>query len=72
MNWTLDELISICVDEEARIKEEKEPATAINLIEKPKKKKPQNKLKPTKAITKSSTAAVAKENRPFRFKCYFC
>ncbi|XP_061996495.1 uncharacterized protein LOC133714404 [Rosa rugosa] len=54
-NWTLDELISICVDEESRIKEEKEPATTINLIEKPKRKKPQNKLKPIKAITKSST-----------------
>jgi hypothetical protein len=57
-NWTLDELISICVDEENKIKKEKcEPETTINLVQKPRKKRFQNKLKPTKAITKGSTSA---------------
>ncbi|KAK9923755.1 hypothetical protein M0R45_032155 [Rubus argutus] len=72
-NWTLDELISICVDEENRIKKERgEFETTINLVENPKKKKFQNKLRPNKAITKASTSAGPKDNKPFRFKCYFC
>ena len=72
-NWTLNELISICVDKENRIKKEKgEFETTVNLVEKPKKKKFQNKLKPNKAITKASTSTGPKENKSFRFKCYFC
>ena len=67
-DWSLDKLISICVDEETRIK--KNESLTVNLVEKPKKKKTQNKLKPTKTITKAATGP--KENKPFRFKCYFC
>ncbi|XP_024157511.1 uncharacterized protein LOC112165265 [Rosa chinensis] len=51
--WSLKELIAICVDEEDRIRKEKEPSTSVNLVEKPKKKyQNQSKLKPTKIITK--------------------
>ncbi|XP_024190683.1 uncharacterized protein LOC112194696 [Rosa chinensis] len=55
--WTIDELISICADEEDRIKKEREPATSVNLVEKLKKKK--NKLKVTKTITKPSGNTAA-------------
>ena len=69
-NWTLDELIAICSDEEERIKKQ---TPTIYLLEKPKKKntQSQNKLKPTKTITKSS-AATGPKDKAFRFKCYFC
>ncbi|XP_024199788.1 uncharacterized protein LOC112202987 [Rosa chinensis] len=36
-SWTLNELIAICVDEESRMKKEKQPSTSVNLVEKPKK-----------------------------------
>ncbi|XP_062028340.1 uncharacterized protein LOC133744217 [Rosa rugosa] len=36
--WSLKELIAICVDEEDRMRKEKEPSTSVNLVEKPKKK----------------------------------
>nr|XP_011468028.1 PREDICTED: uncharacterized protein LOC105352441 [Fragaria vesca subsp. vesca] len=56
-------------DEEQRIKVEK-GETMANFVENAKKKKkPQNKLKPVKTITKTSTST---DNKPFKFKCYFC
>lgn len=55
--------MSICADEEPRIKAEK-GKTMVNFIEKAKKKKkPQNKLKPVKTITKTSTST---DNKPFK------
>ena len=70
-NWSLDDLISICVDEESRMRKEKQPATTVNLVQKHKWKK--NKLKVNKTIAKpSSSTAGAKANKPFKFKCYFC
>ncbi|XP_050378572.1 uncharacterized protein LOC126795882 [Argentina anserina] len=70
-NWTLDELIAICSDEEERIKKQ---TLTIYLLEKPKKRKShqQNKLKPNKIISKTSATTGPKDNKPFRFKCYFC
>lgn len=73
-NWTLDQLISICVDEESRMRKGKQPATSINLVQKAKWKK--NNLKVNKTIEKpsSSTAGSSKVKKPssFKFKCYFC
>ncbi|XP_062020840.1 uncharacterized protein LOC133737258 [Rosa rugosa] len=59
--WSLKELIAICVDEEDKIRKEREPSSSVNLIEKPKKKN-QNQS------TKGSTSAEVKANKPFRFK----
>ncbi|XP_050363770.1 uncharacterized protein LOC126782552 [Argentina anserina] len=71
-NWTLDELIVICSDEKERTKKQ---TPTIYLLEKPKKRKShpqQNKLKPNKIISKTSATTWPKDNKPFRFKCYFC
>ncbi|XP_040361863.1 uncharacterized protein LOC121049249 [Rosa chinensis] len=53
-NWDLNKLISICVVEEERIRKEGRPATAVNLVEKPKWKK-QNILKAKKTTTTKGT-----------------
>ncbi|XP_004297983.1 PREDICTED: uncharacterized protein LOC101308670 [Fragaria vesca subsp. vesca] len=48
VKWTINKLISVCVDEENTIRGEAQPATAVNLMEKPKwKKKNKNKAKQT-------------------------
>ncbi|XP_061997097.1 uncharacterized protein LOC133714851 [Rosa rugosa] len=72
-NWDLNKLISICVVEEERIRKEGRPATAVNLVEKPKWKK-QNKLKAKKTTTTKVPGKPAehKAEKPFKFKCYFC
>ncbi|XP_024176379.2 uncharacterized protein LOC112182162 [Rosa chinensis] len=71
--WNLNKLISICVDEEERIKREGVPTTTVNLVEKPKWKK-QNKLKPKKTtLTKiAGKPTEARAGKVFKYKCYFC
>ncbi|PRQ42084.1 putative transcription factor interactor and regulator CCHC(Zn) family [Rosa chinensis] len=68
--WTLNELISICVDEQERIKKESTPTTTVNLMGK-NKGKYQNKLKPKKTITKATTEKAA-AGKLLKIKCYFC
>ncbi|XP_024176485.1 uncharacterized protein LOC112182271 [Rosa chinensis] len=71
--WDLNKLISICVDEEDRVKKEKEPTKAVNLVEKPKWKKHNKlKLKKTTNTKVSGKPADSKAAKPFKFKCYFC
>lgn len=71
--WSLNELITICVQEEVRLKKGK--SVIVNLVGKPNWKS--NKLKPKKTIFKASESASAlvsapKVGKPFKFKCYFC
>ena len=73
--WNLNKLISVCVDEEERIKKEAAPTTAVNLVEKAKKKKNKLKVKKTtnfKTSGKPSDTKEPKVNKPFKFKCFFC
>ncbi|PRQ16214.1 putative RNA-directed DNA polymerase [Rosa chinensis] len=71
--WDLNKLISICVDEEDRVKKEKETTKAVNLVEKPKWKKHNKlKLKKTTNTKVSGKPADSKAAKPFKFKCYFC
>lgn len=67
--WSLDELISICTQDENRMKKERE--ITVNLVGKPKWKN-NNKLK----AKRTNGAAIVKpqsvQKKPFQFKCYFC
>ncbi|PRQ56368.1 putative transcription factor interactor and regulator CCHC(Zn) family [Rosa chinensis] len=68
--WDADELISICVDEQDRMRKESAPTTAVNLMGKGKGKN-QNKFKPKKAIARVPTEKTAAA-KLLKIKCYFC
>lgn len=73
--WSLNELISICVQEEERVKKEK--SVVVNLVNEPQFKK---KFKPKFSATKAfaSGASTSKGSNSFKnnklnfVKCFFC
>ena len=73
VKWTINKLISVCVDEENTIRGEAEPSTAVNLVEKPKwKKKNKNKVKQTTNFKVSSKPADSKGDKSSKVRCFFC
>nr|XP_011468854.1 PREDICTED: uncharacterized protein LOC105352806 [Fragaria vesca subsp. vesca] len=73
VKWSVNKLISVCVDEENRIRNEAGPSTAVNLLEKPKwKKKNKNKVKQTTNFKVSRKPAETKSDKSFKYKCFFC
>ncbi|KAM5562975.1 hypothetical protein ABKV19_017926 [Rosa sericea] len=80
--WTLNELISICVQAESKIKKGKSVATAVNLVSKPQFKK-KFTYRPNGASTSNSSSASTSKapqgsnNNQKNFKaggvkCFFC
>ncbi|KAJ9545645.1 hypothetical protein OSB04_025352 [Centaurea solstitialis] len=68
--WDLNKLISVCCEEQERIKKE---TPMILLLEKPKEKK-EHKYKPKKTTNfKAIRKTTDKEgSNTFKYKCYFC
>lgn len=68
--WDLNKLISVCCEEQERIKKE---TPVIYLLEKPKGKK-ENKHKPKKTTNFKAKGKTSekKGSKTFKYKCYFC
>ncbi|KAK9929674.1 hypothetical protein M0R45_016658 [Rubus argutus] len=70
--WTLNELISVCVQVEDRLKKEKtDKGAVVNLVGKSKWK---GKFKGKKFNPKAALApaSASKIHKPYEMKCYFC
>jgi hypothetical protein len=75
--WNLNELISICVQEEDRLRKGK--GIAVNLVSKPKNQYKAKKFnfKPNNTASSSTSKAIQgsqnfKNNKLQNFKCFFC
>lgn len=81
--WGLNELISICVQEESRLKAEKTGivSKSVNLVSKPKWKPKKHQFKKNSGTASNKRASVAanapapappKAHKSYQAKCFFC